>query len=156
MDLVLVLRFRIRLPMNINLNDTSFLSEVENYTGSLLQKKEDVKKLIDAVVAGGTENQFEELTFTAKYICGMLRVIKNAPGIPEVTSIEHVKSDLSENVKKGIEQLKQILSSSSESEQSYFEQTYFKLTAQNFTNLSSFFSDLESVKKYLNYIKRQT
>jgi hypothetical protein len=142
--------------MKINLNDNSFLSEVENYTGSLLQKKLDVKKLIDAVVSGEKENEFEELTFTAKYICGMLRVIKNAPGIPEVTSIEHVKSDLSDNIKKGIEQLKQILSSASESEQNYFEQTYFNLTAQNFANLSALFSDLESVKKYLNYIKRQT
>ncbi|MBK9098263.1 MAG: hypothetical protein IPM14_09155 [bacterium] len=141
--------------MKINLIDNSFLSEVENYTGSFLQKKEDVKKIIDAVVAGGKENEFEELTFTAKYICGMLRVIKNAPGIPEVTSIEHIKSDLSENIKKGIEQLKQILSSVSESEQNYFEQTYFKLTTQNFTNLSGLFSDLESVKKFLNYLKRQ-
>lgn len=142
--------------MNINLDDNSFLSEVENYTGSILQKKDDVKKLINAVVTGEKENQFEELTFTAKYICGMLRVIKNAPGIPEVTSIEHVKSDLSENIKKGTEQLKQILSSASESEQNYFEQTYFKPTSQNFTNLSGLFSDLESVKKYLNYLKRQT
>lgn len=142
--------------MKINLNDNSFLSEVENYTGSLLQKKEDIKKLIDAVVSGEKESEFEELAFTAKYICGMLRVIKNAPGIPEVTSIEHVKSDLSENIKKGIENLKQILSSASESEQNYFEQTYFKLTAQNFTNISGLFSDLESVKKYLNYLKRQS
>lgn len=142
--------------MKINLNDNYFLAEVENYTGSLLQKKEDVKKLIDAVVSGEKENQFEELAFTAKYICGMLRVVKNAPEIPEVTSIEHVKSDLSENIKKGIENLKQILSSASKSEQNYFEQTYFNLTTQNFTNLSGLFSDLESVKKYLNYLKRQS
>lgn len=141
--------------MKINLNNNSFLAEVENYTDSLLQKKEDVKKLIDAVVAGDKEKEFEELTFTAKYICGMLRVVKNAPGIPEVTSIEHVKSDLSENIKKGIEQLRQILKSANEKEQNYFEQTYFKLTAQNFTNLSGLFSDLESVKKFLNYLKRQ-
>lgn len=142
--------------MAINLVDKNFLKEVEDYTGSLLQKKDDIKKLIAAVVSGEKENEFEKLTFTAKYICGMLRVVKNAPGIPEVTSIEHVKSDLSENIKKGIENLKQILSSASESEKNYFEQTYFNLTAQNFTNLSGLFSDLELVKKYLNYIKRQS
>lgn len=141
--------------MQINLNDNSFLTEVENYTGSLLLKKEDIKKIIDVVASEKKEDDFDKLTFTAKYICGMLRVIKNAPGIPEVTSIDHVKSDLSENIKNGIEQLKQILSSGSEVDQSYFEQTYFKLTAQNFANLSELFSDLESVKKYLNYIKRR-
>ncbi len=142
--------------MNVNLNDQNFLNEVENYTGSLLQKKEDVKRIINLVVAQKKEENFEELTFTAKYICGMMRVIKTAPGIPEVNSIEHIKGDLSDNIKKGVEQLKQLISAGSETEKNYFDQTYFTLSAQNFTNLSSLFSDLESVKKYLNNLKRQT
>lgn len=142
--------------MNVNLNDQNFLNEVENYTGSLLQKKEDVKRIINLVVAQKKEENFEELTFTAKYICGMMRVIKTAPGIPEVNSIENIKGDLSENIKKGVEQLKQLISAGSETEKNYFDQTYFTLSAQNFTNLSSLFSDLESVKKYLNNLKRQT
>jgi len=142
--------------MVINLNDKNFLSSVEDYTDSLLQKKDDVNKLIEVVVAEKKEEEFEKLIFTAKYICGMMRVVKNAPGIPEVSSVDKIKNDLNENMKKGIEQLKEIIASSSESEKDYFDKTYFTLTTLNFSNLTRLFSDLESVKKYINHLKRLT
>lgn len=140
--------------MGINLSDENFLAGVEDCTGSLLQKKVDIKKIIDVAVAEKKEEEFEKLTFTAKYICGMMRVVKNAPGIPEVSSINHVRNDLNENMKKGIEQLKEIIASSSERD--YFDKTYFDLSTQNFSNLTQLFSDLESVKKYINHLKRLT
>jgi hypothetical protein len=142
--------------MGINLNDKNFLSSVEDYTGSLLQKKEDIKRIIELVVAEKKEEEFEKLVFTAKYICGMMRVLKNAPGIPEVSSIDNIKNDLNENMKKGIEQLKEIISFSDDNQRDYFDRTYFTLTQQNFNNLSQLFSDLESVKKYMNHLKRQS
>jgi len=138
----------------INLNDKNFLAGVEGYTGSLLHKKNDINKLIDLVVTQKKEEEFERLTFTAKYICGMMRVVKNAPGIPEVSSVDQIKSDLNENMKKGIEHLKQLIASSNESEKDYFEKTYFTLSTQSFGNLTQLFSDLESVKKYINHLKR--
>ncbi len=138
----------------MNLSDNNLLTNVEEYTSFSLQRKEDVQKLIDTATRNGKESEFEKLTFTAKYICGMLRVLKNAPGIPEVNSIDNIKIDLNESMKKGIEQLKEIISLSDENNQEYFYKTYFTLTPQNFSNLSQLFSDLESVKKYINYLKR--
>ena len=142
--------------MVINLNDKNFLAGVEGYIGSLLHKKNDINKLIELVVTEKKEEEFERLTFTAKYICGMIRVVKNAPGIPEVSSVDQIKSDLNENMKKGIEQLKKITASGNESEKDYFEKTYFTLSTQSFGNLTQLFSDLESVKKYINHLKRLT
>jgi hypothetical protein len=142
--------------MGMNLINKNFLTGVEEYTGSLLQKKEDIKKIIELVAAEKKEEEFEKLVFTAKYISGMMRVLKNAPGIPEVSSVDHVRKDLNENMKKGIEQLKEIISFSNEDEKDYFEKTYFTLTTQNFNNLTQLFSDLESVKKYMNHLKRQS
>jgi hypothetical protein len=140
----------------MNLDDKNFLKGVEEYTGSLLLKKDDINKLIRIVVTENKVEEFEKLTFTSKYVCGMLRVVKNAPGIPEVSTIDNIKNDLSENIKKGIEQLKGIITSSSESEKHYFDKTYFTLSTLNFSNLTSLFSDLESVKKYINHLKRLT
>lgn len=142
--------------MAINLNDINFLKAVEDFTGSLLQNKDDVTKLIAVVVAEKKEEEFEKLTFTAKYICGMMRVVKNAPGIPEVSSVDKIKNDLNENMKKGIEQLKEIISFSDDNQRDYFNRTYFTLTTLNFSNLTQLFSDLESVKKYINHLKRLT
>lgn len=136
------------------LSDNDFLDKVEEYTSNKIQKKADIKKIIVEVVLNRKEDDFENLIFTAKYISGLMRVLKSAPGIPEVNSIEHVKNDLNENIKKGIEQLQEIISADSERE--YFSKNYFTLSQKNFSNLSQLFSDLESVKKYLNYLKRQT
>lgn len=136
------------------LSDNDFLEKVEEYTSNKIQKKADIKKIIVEVVLNRKEDDFENLIFTAKYISGLMRVLKSAPGIPEVNSIEHVKNDLNENIKKGIEQLQEIISADSERE--YFSKNYFTLSQKNFSNLSQLFSDLESVKKYLNYLKRQT
>ncbi|HEY6438253.1 MAG TPA: hypothetical protein VIY47_16800, partial [Ignavibacteriaceae bacterium] len=138
----------------VNLSDNNLLTNVEEYTSYSLQRKEDIKRIINVAVDNRKEDEFEKLTFTAKYICGMMRVLKNAPGIPEVNSVDNVKNDLNENMKKGIEQLKEIISFSDESNREYFDNTYFTLTPQNFSNLSQLFSDLESVKKYINYLKR--
>lgn len=140
----------------MKLDDKNFLIGVEDYTGSLLLKKDDISKLIEVVVTEKKEEEFEKLTFTAKYICGMMRVVINVPGIPEVSSIDQIKSDLNENIKKGIEQLKKIISSRNESERDYYDKTYFNLSTQNFSNLTQLFSDLESVKKYINHLKRLT
>jgi len=142
------------LTVAMNLNDKNFLKEVEDYTGSMLLKKDDIVKLIEVVVAEKKEEEFEKLTFTAKYICGLIRVVKNAPGIPEVSTIDHVKNDLNENMKKGIDQLREIIAFSNGDVKDYFEKTYFTLSTQNFNNLTQLFSDLESVKKYINYLKR--
>ena len=59
-------------------------------------------------------------------------------------------------MKKGIEQLKEIISFSVQSDREYFDGIYFTLSPQNFANLSQLFSDLESVKKYINHLKRQS
>lgn len=140
----------------MNLVDNNFLSKVEEYTNNPLERKDDLKKIIDVVLDNSKQDEFEKLTFTAKYICGMFRVLRTAPGIPEINSVDHVKNDLNENMKTGIEQLKQIISYSDKSTQEYFDKNYFTLSPQNFSNLSQLFSDLESVKKYLNYLKRKS
>jgi len=138
----------------MNLTDKNFLIKVEEYTSNQLQRKDDIQKIIDAVSANGKEEQFGILTFTAKYICGLMRVLKVAPGIPEVNSINQIKSDLNENIKKGIEQLKEIIYLGEANDQDYFNETYFTLSSQNFSNVTQLFSDLESIKKYINHLKR--
>ena len=142
--------------IEMKLSDNNFLESVEDYTSSLLQRKNDTKKIIDVVVNKNIEEQFEQLVFTAKYVGGMFRVLKTAPGIPEVSSLDKIKSDLNENIKKAVEQLRGIMSNTDATTNKYFEENYFKLSSENFNNLSQLFSDLESVKKYLNYLKRKS
>ena len=96
---------------------------------------------------------FNELIFTAKYLKGLLRVVNKAPGIPEVESIEHVKADISENMKKVIDQLRSILSGSEVNTINFFEENYLSLNQNSFSNLNLLLADLEAIKKYLNHLK---
>jgi hypothetical protein len=137
-----------------NLFDRDFLGSVEKYTGNSLQRKEDVKRIIQTVITDSKEAEFDNLIFTSKYICGLIRVLKNSPGIPEVNSTEHIKKDLNENIKKGVEYLNEIVSGDDKDLKNYFNEKYTFLTPENFINLQKLFSDLEAVKKYLNYLKR--
>jgi len=140
--------------MNNNLGDDNFIESVEAYTGNLLNRKEDVKSLIRIVTECTKEEDFEELTFTSKYICGLMRIVKSYQSVPEVTSVEYIEKDLNENIKKGMDVLNEIISSCDEKQKSYFKKTYLSLTTESFSNLHQIFSDLEAVKKYINYLKR--
>jgi len=140
--------------MNSKFFDEKFIENVERYTAHPLLRKEDVERLIGIVTEKGKEIEFEELIFTSKYVCGLIRIVKNSTGVPEVNSIEHIKEDLNENIKKGIEQIRGIISASDGKEKDYFEQTFLTPTTQSFNNLYQLFSDLEAVKKYVNYLKR--
>lgn len=142
--------------MNNNLGDDNFIESVEAYTSNLLNRKEDVKRLIRIVTECKKEKEFEELTFTSKYVCGLMRIVKSYQSVPEVTSVEHIERDLNENIKKGIEAINEIISSADEEQKSYFMKTYLSLTTESFSNLHQIFSDLEAVKKYINYLKRLT
>jgi hypothetical protein len=139
----------------MNLSDNNFLKEVEAFTSNPILRKNDVEKILELTIEYQKQESFEKLIFTAKYISGLIRVLKIAPGIKEVNSIDKAKNDLNENIKNGIEQLKELIYLGDKSVQEYFDQTYFTMTSQNINNLTQLFSDLESVKKYINHLKRK-
>ena len=141
--------------MNNKFADEKFVDNVESFTGNPLNRKEDVKKLIQIVLEKGNEDKFEKLIFTAKYICGLMRIMKNSTGVSAADSIEHIKEDLNENIRKGVDQIREIITVSDVEKRDYFEKAYLSsATTQSFNNLYQLFSDLEAVKKYVNYLKR--
>ena len=140
--------------MNNKFTDEKFVDNVESFTGNPLNRKNDIKKLIEFVLGKGEEDEFEKLIFTSKYICGLMRIVKNATGVPAVGSIEHIKEDLNENIRKGVDQIREIITLSDVENRDYFEKTYLSVTEQSFNDLYQLFSDLEAVKKYVNYLKR--
>jgi len=142
--------------MNNNLGDDNFIENVEAFTGNPLNRKEDLRRLIGIVTECTKEKEFEKLTFTSKYVCGLMRIVKSYQSVPEVTSVEHIEKDLNENIKNGMEVINEIISSGDEEQKSYFKKTYLSLTTESFSNLHQIFSDLEAVKKYINYLKRLT
>ncbi len=139
--------------MNITINK-NILNDVELFSDFLLKRKADLQIIIDESLQHNFEAEFEELTFTGKYIQGLKRVIQKGAEFQEIDSLDHVKKDLSENMEKVIRDIRALLIHSSKANKKYFEDNYLSLTSNCFQNLNELLDDLEWAKKYLNHQKR--
>ena len=132
----------------------NILNDVEVFSDSLLKRKDDLQIIIDESLQHNFEAEFEELTFTGKYVQGLKRVLQKGADFQEIDNLDHVKKDLTENMEKIIGDIKALLINSSETNKKYFEDTYLSLTPNCFQNLNDLVEDLEWIKKYLNHQKR--
>ncbi len=132
----------------------NFIDEVDVFSNNQLKRKEDLHKIYNESLTNNTTHLFEELSFTAKYVCGLLKVLKSGTATPEMKNLEHVKNDLSTNLKKIIEQINHILIHSEDSIKNYFEENYLKLNHASFQNMNELIYDLDWTKKFLNDFKR--
>jgi len=135
--------------------ENDLLSKVESTADIILNRKNDLQIIVDECLNNNLEEDFEELAFTGKYIEGLKRVLKKGGHFQEIENLDYVKKDLGENMEKVIERLRNILLNVPDETKTYFEETYLKLSASSFQNLNELISDLEQVKKYLNYQKRK-
>lgn len=134
--------------------EKNLLDEVEKTAEINLKRKDDLQIIVDECVNNNLEEEFEELAFTGKYIEGLKRVLKKGGDFQEIDNLDYVKKDLGENMEKIIEQIRGMLMNASDETKTHFDETYLKLTASSFQNLNELIADLELVKKYLNYQKR--
>ncbi len=130
------------------------VDEIESFASSKLNHKETLLMLFKCVEMSGRDELIEQTSFTAKYVRGLMRVLRDGSKNPEVKSLEHVKHDLTENMKKITLQLREIISDAPEAERTDFEKQYLGLNAESFSNLNSLLADLEWTKIYLNEMKR--
>lgn len=131
------------------------IEEIDDFSQHRLNKKTDLKILYSLSIMEDEGKTFEELSFTAKYVQGLMRVLKTGTSNPEVKSLEHIKKDFAHNMQKIIDQMKEIVVNADEQIKRYFEITYFDMSQQGMQNLTLILSDLEWAKKYFNMQKRQ-
>jgi len=132
----------------------NLIKEVEEFSDTLLLRKNDLQILIDESSKGNLEQEFEELAFCCKYVEGLKRVLAKGSEFKEIENLDYVKKDLSDNMEKIIDQVRKLLSNSPGQIKNHFEETFLQLNSQCFQNLSELTANLELVKKYLNYQKR--
>ena len=131
------------------------LKEVDEFSGNSLKKRVDLQIIFEETLNKGRETLLDEIAFTSKYVQGLIRVLKDGSKNPDVSSVDYVKKDLTVNMNKVVEQLKEAVEGSDGTTKQHFERTYFELSQQGFMNLNDLLSDLEWTKKYLNEQKRK-
>ena len=133
----------------------NFLDDVEKFSGKSLNKKDDLADIFEAYKSSKNFEDFESLSFTGKYVNGLFKVLANSTKIPEVENVDHIKKDLSENMEKVISQLKEITSYMNAKNKMLIEENYLKLSQSSLQNLQQLVEDLDTIKKYLNFLKRK-
>lgn len=132
------------------------LKAVDEYSDHQIKDKKGLLLIFEECVSNNKEKQLEELAFNAKYIKGLLRVIKSGTGNADIPNIESIKKDYSVAMAKIVEEMKEIISLAGTETINIFEHTYFELNQQSFHNLNELLADLEWTKKYLNDSKRNS
>ena len=135
-------------------NITDFIEEIENYSGNRLKRKDDLTTLIELGYSNNQNDVIEDLCFTAKYVQGLFRVLKQAAGNSEIQNTARIKTDLSVNLEKVKEKIEELLINSDEKTGNYLKKTYLELSQNSLFSLTELLNDLEWTKKYLNQVKR--
>src|SRR3990167_7262113 len=111
----------------LELNPRELVKRVDEFSNFQLQKRDDLQRF------------FEETIFTAKYVLGLMRVMKKGASFPKIESLEHVKKDLTENMEKISGQIRELISSASEIDNNYFEEKLIKSSGSYFSKTSKMF-----------------
>ena len=130
------------------------LKKVDEFSNYKLLRRDDLQIIFNEGVKENNNKLFEDLVFTAKYVQGLMKVMKMGRENSEVKSLEHVQIDLTKNMEKLVEQIRQITSDSSQSDKEYLDKTFLQMNAEAFKNLNDLLYDLDWTKKYLNDLKR--
>jgi hypothetical protein len=134
----------------------NYTKEINDFSEQKLKRRDDLKTLIEICFKNEKPVLLENLSFTAKYIRGLERVLKKGSMNLEINNLEQIKQDYLSNINKSVEQLKEIISLANTSDKNYFEETYLILTHEGFKNLNELLEDLEWTKMYFNNQKRQS
>ncbi|MGA7836658.1 MAG: hypothetical protein WB996_01720 [Ignavibacteriaceae bacterium] len=135
-------------------NPRELVKQVDEFSNYKLSVRDDLQRLFSVSVNEKKEDLFEDTIFTAKYVLGLMRVLQQGSSNPDVDSLENVKSDLAENMKKIVGQLRELTSDGPETDKNYFEENFLQMSPDAFQNLNKLLQDLEWTKKFFNDLKR--
>lgn len=128
--------------------------QVDEFSGNNLLLRDDLQRLFGSCLNEKNGPLFEEAIFTAKYVLGLMRVLKKGTENPDVENLDNIKSDLTENMKKIAAQIRELLSGSTDEDKNYFEVNFLQLSPDAFQNLNKLLADLDWTKRFFNDLKR--
>ncbi len=130
------------------------LNGINNLAKDNLKNKEDLTRIIKATLEHNQLDLLQELSFHAKYIQGLLKIIKTKNEIIDDKYFQNVKTEYTEGIKKVKELLEKIIKPESQFVKNIFSEKYFQLTHQSMSNLTNLFNDLSYIKLFFNDSKQ--
>jgi predicted transcriptional regulator len=131
------------------------IDDAEKFGGGFFNRKTDLNTLLKIALTENKKEVFADLSFTGKYITGLIKVLNKSQSIPEIENMKQAQKDLFDNINNFVNKLKETISEENEGIKKSFEDEYFILNHQSFENLNKLAEDFDKVKIYLNHLKRE-
>lgn len=132
-----------------------FIKNVVKTSKGKLNNTEDLERLAGLAFEFGNFTIFEDLAFHAKYLNGLVRIIRNKDNTLEDEYFVKIKKEYEEHIKKVKELFLIIIEPGSGFIKEIFMKKYFELNVESLERLNSFCEDLEKVKYYINELKEK-
>lgn len=133
-----------------------FCIKIDEFAKGKLNNAEDLTRIAEIIFKINKQELLDEISFSAKYSQGLLKIIQNRSNNIEDDYFDRIKAEYTEAVKKVRELLTRILNDGSPFIKQIFIDKYLSLTHESLNNLNLLMSDLSWVKMYLNDIKRSS
>jgi hypothetical protein len=151
--------------MNLSEPTLKLISELTQFSGNKIKNSGDLSVLIEASFLARNERLLNDLTFTAKYLNGLGKILRDnmisqsAHNTIEKKSLDEssankIRSEFKEHIKKFTLQMAALIKDLDESDRNIIEKKYLDMTRSSMINLSSMIYDLTWLKKLLNTKKK--
>ncbi|MFA3783040.1 hypothetical protein ABRY23_08260 [Melioribacteraceae bacterium 4301-Me] len=132
----------------------NILKIIEELSSNKINNKEDLSRIIEIAVVNSKMDLLEELSFSAKFISGLLKVAKSRNDKIEESYLKTIEREYLENISKVKVLLEEMLSYSSDFIREIFSNKFLMLSHESLNNLNQLCNDLAWVKIYFNEMKR--
>lgn len=149
--------------MTISETTRTLLANLNRFSGSKLKNLQDLALLVE--LSHGREKILDDVSFTAKYLNGLGRILQK--GIPppppadgdkaktiEPDAMQKIRNEYKQNLKKLSEQLKDLTGKLERKEKDKFYSRFLTPTHESIVNLTNLIYDLSWLKIYKNKLKR--
>ena len=132
-----------------------FINKIEELSEGKILEKEDINRIIELSIENDRLDLLEQLSFQAKYISGLIKIIQGRKEDIEEVYFHTLSEELTEGISKVRDFLDRILDYASEFIKNIFHEKFFAMSQHSLNNLKILCEDLSWVKIYLNDVKRK-
>jgi hypothetical protein len=150
--------------MDISKKTRSVIEELDKFSGSKIQNRNELSILIELSDTSGKDKLFYDIQFVSKYLNGLGKILKTGISLPAGKSTngnedsrvspdeakEKIMTEYKDHMIKLTNYLNDLLIDADESVKSEITAKYLSLSRTSLVNLTTLVYDLSWLKKYYN------
>lgn len=132
-----------------------FIEGLLDFSKGRIIFKEDVDRIIIIAFDSGNEEILKELLFEAKYITGLMKIIRNKDFASDTEYFNKIGGEYKEHLEKFTILFRRLLEPATGFIKEIFEKKFFGMTRESLEHLNNLCGDLGIIKSYLNQLNEE-